>query len=396
MVWVDERPELGLRPRVAIGIHRTDEQRGQLGTAGRPTFAGTIWVQQGSRPLADDAEEVLRGAAVLAARIMTRLAARPSAHLLQVQQVLGLAGRDGVDTETLARELGVVTDGRAAVIGFDSRGRHPRLAEVLALSASAFRPDAQVAPNGSRVYVLLPDCGRVSSVVSWIRGTIATLNAELGLALRAVIAAPVPGLAGAAAARGEIDRVLDSAERHPVAIGEVTTLAEARTTVLLDEIVTLVSGDERLIDPRVRRLREHEPALAQTLQTYLDSFGDVGAVRDRPVPVRELDQEAATLLLGHGADLDGIGEAHLAHSNSCRVTPKRRRMPRSVPIARSRPCACGIGRRTSPSWTVQCPPLPRLATTSNATPRALAIRRSRRISSSLVIHHPRDPLSRHS
>ncbi len=277
VVWVDERPELGLRPRVAIGIHRTDEQRGQLGTAGRPTFAGTIWVQQGSRPLADDAEEVLRGAAVLAARIMTRLAARPSAHLLQVQQVLGLAGRDGVDTETLARELGVVTDGRAAVIGFDSRGRHPRLAEVLALSASAFRPDAQVAPNGSRVYVLLPDCGRVSSVVSWIRGTIATLNAELGLALRAVIAAPVPGLAGAAAARGEIDRVLDSAERHPVAIGEVTTLAEARTTVLLDEIVTLVSGDERLIDPRVRRLREHEPALAQTLQTYLDSFGDVGA-----------------------------------------------------------------------------------------------------------------------
>ena len=69
-------------------------------------------MQQGSRPLSDDAEEVLRGAAVLAARIMTRLAARPSAHLLQVQQVLGLAGRDGVDTETLARELGVVTDGR--------------------------------------------------------------------------------------------------------------------------------------------------------------------------------------------------------------------------------------------------------------------------------------------
>lgn len=75
VVWVDERPELGLRPRLAIGIHRTDGQRGQLGTAGRPTFAGTIWVQQGSRPLSDDAEEVLRGAAVLAARIMTRLAA---------------------------------------------------------------------------------------------------------------------------------------------------------------------------------------------------------------------------------------------------------------------------------------------------------------------------------
>lgn len=302
VVRVDERPELGLRPRLAIGIHRTDAQRAQ------PSFAGTIWVQQGSRPLAEDAEEVLRGAAVLAARIMARLAARPSAHLLQVQQVLGLADRDGVDVGALARELGIAADGRAAVIGFDTRARHPRLADVLALSASAFRPDAQVAPNGSRVYVLLPDSGRSSSVVSWIRGTIAALNAELGLQLRAVIAAPVGGLAGVAAARGEIDRVLDSAERHPVAIGQVTTLAEAQTTVLLDEIVTLVGADDRLIDPRVRRLREREPALAQTLQVYLDSFGDVstaaGALHVHPNTVRYRIRRIEKLMSTSLADPD--------------------------------------------------------------------------------------------
>ena len=105
----------------------------------------------------------------------------------------------------------------------------------------------------------------------------ATLFAVSFAVVAAIVWASIAEVHEVAAARGEIDRVLDSAERHPVAIGEVTTLAEARTTVLLDEIVTLVSGDERLIDPRVRRLREHEPALAQTLQTYLDSFGDVGA-----------------------------------------------------------------------------------------------------------------------
>ena len=270
VVRVDERPELGLRPRLAIGIHRQDVQP-------PPGFAGTIWVQQGSRPLAEDAEEVLRGAAVLAARIMTRLAARPSAHLLHVQQVLGLADRDGVDTGVLARELGVAVDGRAAVIGFDASGRHPRLADALALSASAFRPDAQVAPNSSRVYVLLPESGKTTSVVSWIRGTIAALRSELGVELRAVIAGPVAGLAAVAAARLEIDRVLDSAARHPVAIGQVTTLAEARTTVLLDEIVTLVGANGRLIDPRVQQLRDREPALADTLGVYLDSFGDIGA-----------------------------------------------------------------------------------------------------------------------
>ena len=60
----------------------------------------------------------------------------------------------------------------------DTRTAHPRLADVLALSASAFRPDAQVAANGSRVYVLLPDSGRAAPLVSWIRGTIATLRTE--------------------------------------------------------------------------------------------------------------------------------------------------------------------------------------------------------------------------
>ncbi|APE18639.1 transcriptional regulator [Mycobacterium sp. WY10] len=266
VVAVDERPELGLRPRLAIGIHRQ----------GAPGYDGTIWLQQGSRPLADDAEEVLRGAAVLAARIMARLAARPSAHSLAVQQLLGLADADDADVAGLARELRLPLDGRAAVIGFVAADAEARVADVLALSASAFRPDAQVAANGSRVYVLLPDSGRTAAVVSWIRGIIGALRAELGLDLHAVIAAPVAGLAAVAAGRREIDRVFDSAARHPV-FGQVTTLAEARTTVLLDEIVTLVAADARLVDPRVRSLREAEPILAETLRVYLDSFGDVAA-----------------------------------------------------------------------------------------------------------------------
>ncbi|OYN80233.1 PucR family transcriptional regulator [Mycolicibacterium sphagni] len=295
VVAVDERPELGLRPRLAIGVHRQDS-RGDV-------FSGTIWVQQGARPLAEDAEEVLRGAAVLAARIMARLAARPSPHLLAVQQLLGLADADETDLATLARELDVPLDGRAAVIGFVAGEPDPRMTDILALSASAFRPDAQVAGNGSRVYVVLPDSGRTAAVVSWIRGTIGALRTELGLDLRAVIAAPIAGLGAVAGARREIDRVFDSAQRHPI-FGQVTTLAEARTTVLLDEIVTMVAADERLVDPRVRRLREAEPALAQTLGVYLDSFGDVAtaaaALHVHPntvrYRVRRIEQVLATSL----------------------------------------------------------------------------------------------------
>ena len=278
VIRVDARPELGLHPRLATGIHRRDtDQEPEFkrpGLAGSG-FMGTIWVQQGSRPLADDADEILRGAAVLAARILVRLAARPSAHLLHVQQVLGLADREGADIVALARGLDIPVDGSAALIGYDSHDNHPRLADVLALSASAFRPDAQVAAMGRRVYVLLPDSGRPRTVVSWIRGTIAALRAELAVDLRAVIAAPIAGLAAVPATRRDIDRVLDSAGRHPVAFGQVTTLDDVRTTVLLDEIVTLIAADSRLVDPRIRSLREREPVLAETLEVYLDSFGEI-------------------------------------------------------------------------------------------------------------------------
>lgn len=290
VVRVAERPELGLRPRLAIGIHQPQ--------AGRPpVFAGAIWVQQGTRPLADDAEELMRGAAVLAARIMKRLASQPSAHTRRVQQLLGLdAGGPGEqgdagEVEMIARELGLATGsnaGNAALIGFDTtdavndaadangtNARHARLTDILALSASAFRPDAQVASNGSRVYVLLPQITASRSIASWVRGTIGALRSQLGVELRAAIAAPIAGLSAIATARSEVDRVLDSAERHPISIKPVTSLAEARTTVLLDEIVTMVSADPRLIDERIRELQQQDPVLAQTLRSYLDSFGDV-------------------------------------------------------------------------------------------------------------------------
>ena len=272
VVPVDARPELGLRPRLAIGIHQgsADQRRAAA-------YVGTIWVQQGSRTLADDAEEVLRGAAVLAARIMARLAATPSTHAVRVQQLLGLRDRDDAQTDYIARELGIATDGRAALIGFENSTPHPRLADVLALSASAFQRDAQVASTGGRVYVLLPAAGKPATVTSWVRGTVGALRNELGLELRAVIASAIAGLGQAGAARIEVDRVLDSAGRHPGALGQVTSLAEARTTVLLDEIVTRVAADAHLIDPRIRELREHDPALADTLRAYLDSFGDVAA-----------------------------------------------------------------------------------------------------------------------
>jgi DNA-binding PucR family transcriptional regulator len=258
-----------------VGIHlpATDARR-------PPGFAGTIWLQQGSAPLADDVEEVLRGGAVLAARIMSRLAATPSAHTVLVRDLLGLGEATAADVDAIAGELGIAADGRAALVGFRGQGTAAP-SNVIALSASAFRADAQVTSNGDRVYVVLPKIGATSSLASWVRGIVVALRRELGLTMRAVIAAPLTGLAAAAAARAEVDRVFDSADRHPGAIGQVTSLDEAHTTVLLDEIVAHVAAQERLVDPRIRELRHQDPMLADTLAAYLDGFGDIAAVAHR-------------------------------------------------------------------------------------------------------------------
>ncbi|OBG70123.1 transcriptional regulator [Mycobacterium sp. E1715] len=313
VVRVAERPELGLRPRLAVGIYQPDARR-------PPEFAGTIWVQQGSQPLADDAEEILRGAAVLAARIMARLAARPSTHARRVQQLLGLVDGEP-DVDAVARELGLAADDTAALIGWDAGDdipRQVRLADVMALSASAFRQDAQVASRGSRIYVLLPQT-QARAVSSWVRGTVAAMRTELGVQLRAAIAAPVAGLAGIAGARAELDRVLDSAARHPISIPQVTSLAEARTTVLLDEIVTLIGRERRLTDPRIVGLRADDPVLAETLRVYLDGFGDIASaareLRVHPNTVRYRIRRIEKLLDTSLAD----PEARLLFSLALRV-----------------------------------------------------------------------------
>ncbi len=308
VIRVPERPELGLRPRLAVGIH-------QRSVDGRraPAFAGCIWVQQGSMPLADDAEEMLRGAAVLAARIMSRLTAKPSIQVLRAQQLLGLADSGPVDLATIARELGVVADGQAALVGFDvvdttESARSDRLVDVLALSANAFRADAQVGSRGSRVYAVFPQTTKRSSLQSWIRGTIGALDSELNVRLRAVLAAPLAGLNGLASVRADVDRVLDSAERHPDSFPAVTSLAEARTTVLLDEIVTMVGADERLVDPRVRQLQARDPMLTHTLRVYLDEFGDVTSAAQQlhvhPNTVRYRIRRIETILTSSLADPD--------------------------------------------------------------------------------------------
>ncbi|MGW5437216.1 PucR family transcriptional regulator [Nocardia asteroides] len=271
VVDVPEHPELDIRRRLVVGIRRGDPAR----------MLGTIWLQQGDRPLRPDAAQVLRGASAVAARIIARGLDAPSTEALLVRRLFGAHG-DGVDVPSVAAALNLPTTGPAAVIGFARVGPDPGpvpSSGLIRLHASAFRDDSVTEAIGDRVYVLLPSYHSERGVGSWARELVAQLEQARGLLVRAAVAAPVAGLTAVAGARAEVDRVLDS----PAAASgsRVATLAEARTAVLLAEIVDLVRARPDLHDPRLAALaaydREHAAQLRVSVREYLRAHGEVSA-----------------------------------------------------------------------------------------------------------------------
>ncbi|MFI8974345.1 PucR family transcriptional regulator [Nocardia asteroides] len=284
VVDVPEHPELDIRRRLVVGIRRGDPVR----------MLGTIWLQQGDRPLRPDAAQVLRGASAVAARIIARGLDAPSTEALLVRRLFGAHG-DGVDVPSVAAALNLPTAGPAAVIGFARVGSDPGpvpSSGLIRLHASAFREDSVTEAIGDRVYVLLPSYHSERGVGSWARELVAQLEQARGLLVRAAVAAPVAGLTAVAGARAEVDRVLDS----PAAASgsRVATLAEARTAVLLAEIVDLVRARPDLHDPRLAALdaydREHAAQLRVSVREYLRVHGEVSvaaaALRVHPNTLR--------------------------------------------------------------------------------------------------------------
>ncbi len=265
--------ELGIRRRLAVGIRRI---------SGSPTTLGTIWVQEGTIPLADEAAGVLRGASAVAARLITRIANAPTNETLQIQRLLGARG-GGVDVPSLASALSIPATGSSAVVGFASCGEFDigALAPAIRLHASAFRRDSLVTTIGERIYALFPGVASGTGISGWAADAVGRIERRTSLALRAAVAAPIADLEAVAVARFEVDRVLDGTTGEV----RVTTLEESRTSVLLGEILELIGNHEQLRDPRIAELDRYDASndsrMRESLETYLTCFGDVRSAADR-------------------------------------------------------------------------------------------------------------------
>ncbi|GGK33229.1 PucR family transcriptional regulator [Nocardia camponoti] len=267
VVDIAPHPEMDMRRRLVVGIRRDF-------VANRTADAlGTIWLQEAETPLRADAQDILRGAASVAARIIACRREALSTESLLARRLFGLDG-DSVDVPSIAAAMKLPRVGPAAVIGF-APPADASLAATIRLHASAFRADSLTESEGDRVYVLLPGYRSEQSVTSWLRRLVTQFDTTRSIPMSAVIACPVPGLADVAAARAEVDRVLATL---PPGAG-VTTLADARTAVLLREIVASIRNDPSLRDPRVRTLdthdRTHHTEFRTTATQFIAACGDI-------------------------------------------------------------------------------------------------------------------------
>ncbi|PDP85214.1 transcriptional regulator [Glycomyces fuscus] len=328
VVRVDEHPELGIRRRLAVGIH-----------AGRQPL-GAIWVQEGDRPLTEHAEEALLGAARTTALQMIRQRTQASAGLRLREDLLSSLLEGRIDASALADTVEVHADRGALVVAFalvegpegaaeerpdrpERELRRRQLIDLVSVHTAAYRRSALVTALGGRVYVLLPDLARVregrrgveQSVLALTRKTVAAARAALGLEVHAAVGSLVERLGDVPDSRAEADRVLDamrrSSDRSPG--WEVATISDVRSRVLISETLARLREDPSLRDPRVSRLIEHDRAggadLVHSLLAYLEAFGDARAAAERlhihPNTLRYRVRRAASV---SGIDLGDPGE----------------------------------------------------------------------------------------
>ena len=339
VVRIEEHPELGIRRRLAVGIH-----------AGRQPL-GAIWVQEGSQPLSDHAEEALLGAARTTALQMIRQRTQTSAGLRLREDLLSSLLEGRIDASALADTVEVHTERAALVVAFslshpaggvpgeaaepEEAGERPdrpvrelrrrQLIDLVSVHTAAYRRSSLVTELDGRVYVLLPDLARPpggdgwrgveQSVLALTRKTVAAARAALGLRVQAAVGSLVERLGDVPESRAEADRVLDAMGRDldGGTDWEVATISDVRSRVLISETLALLRADPSLRDPRVSRLIEYDRAggadLVHSLLAYLEAFGDARAAAERlhihPNTLRYRVRRAAAV---SGIDLSDPGE----------------------------------------------------------------------------------------
>ncbi|MYS93836.1 MULTISPECIES: PucR family transcriptional regulator [Streptomyces] len=292
VIGIDSHPELGIRRRLAVAIRSGDRQ------------LGTIWVQEGSIPLSERSRQALLGAARVAALHLVRRRRELSDEVTLTRTLLAGLLDGSTGPQPLATHLGFDATRPAAVLGFsygtaEAYGTseagetaegvavpeltHSEVTNLVSVHIAARHRSALVTQVDSRVYVLLPQLPRgidTDTLRGWTQEITDAALRHLGLPLSGSVGCLVPTLGDVPESRREADRILDAMASAGVTVA-VAALPDIQAEVLVSEILRLLSARPEIRDPRLTALvshdSRHQGRLAETLLTYLNSFGDIRA-----------------------------------------------------------------------------------------------------------------------
>ncbi|HVL81522.1 MAG TPA: helix-turn-helix domain-containing protein [Actinomycetota bacterium] len=271
----------GLRPRIVTAVRAGGE------------VLGSIWVQEGSRPLTASDEAALREASRIAAlHLIRHRTGRDIERRMRGDALRSiLEGRGPVDV--VASRLSLPVGGCYTVVAFESDSadeadtavRTERLTDIVSLYSEAFDRRAVAATIGRTVYGLLPSgesTGR-TRLVGVANEAVTRARTTLKVGVRAGVGSTVNDLRSVPHSRWEADQILRVlAAGHPCEVGDIEDL---RPHTILVELRDMASDRPHLRLGKVGVLVEHDRVhgtdYVATLRAYLDSFGDIPAASAR-------------------------------------------------------------------------------------------------------------------
>jgi PucR-like helix-turn-helix protein/diguanylate cyclase with GGDEF domain len=273
--------EFGLKPRIAIAIRAGDE------------ILGSIWVQEGDRPLDDEAETALTEGARMAALHLLRhrsgadLERGRRAELLRA----ALEGRvepdallpvlqlsPGVPLTVIAVHLTAGASGDDAALAVQA----DRAASMITLYCESYRRQAAVVALGAVVYVLVPsaDDSDRSRLPALAAGMCERVADALKVEARAGVGRTVAGIHELLASRREADRVLRALAASPH-VGPAATADAVRSRLVLQYLQEEAAGEATLRGGKLDQLVEHDARRGTeyiaTLRAFFDALGDMPA-----------------------------------------------------------------------------------------------------------------------
>ncbi len=265
--------------RIAIAVRAGDEVLGSIWAAmdGALTPERTATLRDAAKLVALHLLRVRAGADVQR-RLRTELVSTALEGGAGARDALGRLGLAGHDLVVIAGAL----TGEPAGGGRDDQlliADRERFADALAVHLSAVRPGAAVALIGDVAYGILPAApGTLDRVIAIAQDFLGRVGSRLPAVI--AVGSMAHDIASTAHSRATADRVLRVIRRR-VTSQLVASMADVQTESLLLELrdLTASRGDEATgpVATLLAYDERHDAHLLETLEAWLDSFGDVAS-----------------------------------------------------------------------------------------------------------------------